>query len=103
MSQQLFPCIVALVFIINVNGLHAISSPVKPYTTYRYSTTIAPDIADLWWTVDEPRKEITFELHVKTTGWIALGISPGKHTSHLTHNHFFPDQSIPCSGWYERR
>jgi hypothetical protein len=79
MGQRIFACTVALLFIIQ--GLHAISSPLTPNITYRYSTPFEPNIADLWWTVDEPRKEITFELHVKTTGWIALGISPGKHIS----------------------
>jgi hypothetical protein len=75
MRHRIFACTAALLFIIN--GLTAISSPLKPYTTYRYSTPFETNIADLWWTVDEPNKEITFELHVKTTGWIALGISPG--------------------------
>ncbi len=56
----------------------AISSPIQSFTTYRYSTELQPDIADLWWTVDTDANEITFELHMKTTGWIALGISPGK-------------------------
>ncbi|CAF1375257.1 unnamed protein product [Didymodactylos carnosus] len=33
------------------------------------------NVADLWWTVNEASKEITFELHVKTTGWIAIGLA----------------------------
>ena len=83
MRQQAITCTVVLLFI--VNELTAISSPLKPYNTYRYSTTFEPNVADLWWTVDEPNKQITFELHVKTTGWIALGISPGKHILALIH------------------
>ncbi len=55
----------------------AISSPIQSFTTYRYSIELEPDIADLWWTIDEHQQEIIFELHVNTTGWIALGISPG--------------------------
>ncbi|CAF2918621.1 unnamed protein product [Rotaria sp. Silwood2] len=55
---------------------NGISSPLQPYTSYRYSTELQRNVADLWWTVNETRQEITFELHIKTTGWIALGISP---------------------------
>ncbi|CAF0955087.1 unnamed protein product [Adineta ricciae] len=54
----------------------AISSPIQPYTSYRYSTELQSNVADLWWTVNETKQEIIFELHMKTTGWIALGISP---------------------------
>jgi hypothetical protein len=54
-----------------------ISSPIQPYTNYRYSTELQPNVADLWWTVNETQQDILFELHIKTTGWIALGISPG--------------------------
>ncbi|CAF1357457.1 unnamed protein product [Didymodactylos carnosus] len=53
-----------------------ISSPVRPFTTHKHSTELQADIADLWWTVDDAETEIIFELHIKTTGWIALGISP---------------------------
>ncbi|CAM4957108.1 unnamed protein product [Rotaria socialis] len=42
---------------------------------YHLSTVFNID-ADLWWTVNDDKQEILFELHVKTTGWIALGISP---------------------------
>jgi hypothetical protein len=55
----------------------ALSSPLKPFTNYTYSTSLKDKVGDLWWTVDAARKEITFEMHIKTTGWIALGISPG--------------------------
>jgi hypothetical protein len=42
-------------------------------------------IADLWWTVNDVHKEITFELYIKTTGWIALGIALGT-TSYYIEN-----------------
>ncbi|CAF1240142.1 unnamed protein product, partial [Didymodactylos carnosus] len=35
------------------------------------------NVAQLWWTVNDIEQEITFELHVKTIGWIALGITGG--------------------------
>ncbi|CAF1205461.1 unnamed protein product [Rotaria magnacalcarata] len=34
------------------------------------------NVAQLWWTVNDIEQAITFELHVNTIGWIALGISP---------------------------
>ena len=61
-----------------IKTIDAIASPLAPYTAYRYSIELHPDVADLWWTIDESKNEITFELHMKTTGWIALGISPGR-------------------------
>ena len=60
-----------------VQHLDAISSPIPPYTNYTYATELQPNLADLWWSIDDVRKEITFEIHINTTGWIALGISPG--------------------------
>ncbi len=65
--------IISLVVLENCNS---ISSPLKPFATYKHTTQLEADIADLWWTVDDNDREITFELHIKTTGWIALGISP---------------------------
>jgi hypothetical protein len=56
----------------------SISSPISPFTNYAYSIELKKDTADLWWTIDDNEKEITFEYHVKTIGWIALGISPGE-------------------------
>ncbi|CAF1244576.1 unnamed protein product, partial [Didymodactylos carnosus] len=53
-----------------------LSSILCPMEKYQYSTELLANIADLYWTVDENNSEIIFELHVKTTGWIALGISP---------------------------
>jgi hypothetical protein len=66
-----------ILFLLVIGDVRAKSSPIQPFTTYRYATELEPGIADLWWTVDNGAKEITFELHMKTTGWIALGISPG--------------------------
>ncbi|CAF1307283.1 unnamed protein product [Rotaria sordida] len=52
-----------------------ISSPLTPFTIYNYSTSLEVNVSDLWWNIDETSQEIIFELHVKTTGWIGLGIS----------------------------
>lgn len=65
------------VFFQNIPLVNSVSSPIKPFSNYSHSVALQPDLADLWWTVDMTRKEIIFEFHVKTTGWIALGISPG--------------------------
>lgn len=56
----------------------SISSPIKPLSNYEHSIELENNVADLWWKIDNNKKEITFELHVNTTGWISLGISPGK-------------------------
>ena len=55
-----------------------ISSPIQTFVSYNHSVELQANIADLWWTVDDVKHEIMFELHVKTTGWIALGVSPGQ-------------------------
>lgn len=73
---MLFYIILFLSLLIEINGT---SSPIPSYTNYEYSTEIQKNQIDLWWTVDRGQKEILFELHMKTTGWIALGISPGKN------------------------
>ena len=65
------------VSLLAVHKSHGISSPIQPYANYRYSIELQSGVADLWWSVNETQQEITFELHMKTTGWIALGISPG--------------------------
>ena len=67
-----------MMILLIVNKSNSISSPIQPFTIYRHVVELEKNIADLWWTVDEIKEEITFELHVKTTGWIALGISPGR-------------------------
>ncbi|CAF2373593.1 unnamed protein product [Rotaria sp. Silwood2] len=76
-----------LLLLLVVQKSYGISSPLQSFTSYRYSTELQRDVADLWWTVDETKQEITFELHIKTTGWIALGISPGIY--YLFLNNFF--------------
>lgn len=55
------------------------SSPIIPFTNYTHSVELHTNVADLWWMIDDVKKEITFELHMNTSGWIALGISPGKN------------------------
>ncbi len=57
----------------------SISSPIPPLSTHKNSAELQSNVADLWWTIDDAEREITFELHIQTTGWIALGISPGKN------------------------
>ncbi|UJR17775.1 hypothetical protein I4U23_004673 [Adineta vaga] len=56
--------------------LTGLSSPLRPYSVYKHTVELHKNIAQLWWTVNDVEQDITFELHVKTTGWIALGISP---------------------------
>jgi hypothetical protein len=55
------------------------TSPIRPFSDYQYSREVEKNVADLWWTIDDNKGEITFEFHVNTKGWIALGISPGKY------------------------
>lgn len=54
-----------------------LSSPITPFMTYNHSVSLQVNVSELWWTVNEDNQTIIFELHIKTTGWIALGISPG--------------------------
>ena len=77
-SYFLFALEISLIWI---SSVHTVSSPIPPYTTYQYATEIHSGVADLWWTVDQNKQEITFELHMKTNGWVALGISPGNPTT----------------------
>ena len=67
------------VWLIVIDRCLGISSPIQPLAIYKHSTELQSGIADLWWTVDDVEQEITIELHVKSTGWIALGISPGEN------------------------
>jgi hypothetical protein len=67
-----------IISLLAVEKCNGISSPMQPFMNYEYSTELQSDVADLWWTVNETQQDIIFELHVKTTGWIALGISPGR-------------------------
>lgn len=64
--------------LVMVNKCNGISSPIQPFGEYKHSIELQANISDLWWTVDNAEREIIFELHMKTTGWIAVGISPGK-------------------------
>ena len=57
------------------------SSPLRPFTTYDHSLKLQANVAELWWTVNDAEQEMTFELHMKTTGWIGFGISPGKKSN----------------------
>jgi hypothetical protein len=70
-----FQLLLSLFVLEKCNG---ISSPISPFTTYKHSIELQENVADLWWAVDDAEVEIMFELHIKTTGWIALGISPGR-------------------------
>ncbi|CAF4012623.1 unnamed protein product [Adineta steineri] len=54
-----------------------ISSPLRPFTNYDHSAELQTNTVELWWTVNNTEETVTFELHVKTVGWIAFGISPG--------------------------
>jgi len=57
----------------------SITSPILPLSNHKHSTELEKNVADLWWTIDENQWEILFELHINTTGWIALGISPSNY------------------------
>ena len=70
-----------LVLIIVTQQCYGISSPLAPYNNYTFSVELQPGLADLWWSINTAGTEITFEFHMKTTGWIALGISPGNFNS----------------------
>ncbi|CAF3781695.1 unnamed protein product [Rotaria socialis] len=65
----------AMVLLQIASNIHCMSSPIRPFATYRNRTELIENVADLWWTVNDGSKEIIFELHVRTTGWIALGIA----------------------------
>ncbi|CAF0896092.1 unnamed protein product [Adineta ricciae] len=75
---MMWTCFIYRVFFsfIILKRSNGISSPIQPFTEYKHSTELQANISDLWWTIDDAEREIVFELHVKTTGWIALGISP---------------------------
>jgi hypothetical protein len=61
-----------------IDNCNSISSPIEPFTNYSNVVELQANVADLYWTVNNDKQEITFELHINTTGWIGLGISPGK-------------------------
>ncbi|CAF3360809.1 unnamed protein product [Rotaria socialis] len=73
---QLSTILYLITLSIVIDHVRSISSPLQPFITYQHSVELEKDVADLWWTIDSAKREITFELHIKTIGWIALGISP---------------------------
>jgi hypothetical protein len=83
-----------------INNIHVKSSPLPTYITYQYCIELQPDVDDHWWTIDQSQREITFALHMKTTGWIAFGISPGRSFFTFIVDHFLP--FVTFSGWYEK-
>ncbi|CAF2697288.1 unnamed protein product [Rotaria sp. Silwood2] len=64
-------------FLLLIESIKGITSPITPYTKYNHSVKLKTNIADLWWTINETKQEILFELHIHTTGWIALGVTGG--------------------------
>ncbi|CAF3656855.1 unnamed protein product [Rotaria sp. Silwood1] len=64
------------ILLVGIEQCLSISSPVYPFATYKHSVELQVNVADLWWTVNDAETEVVFELHINTTGWIALGISP---------------------------
>ena len=78
-----YTIICTIISLLAIRSNEANSSPIPPYINYTYSIELQNDVADLWWNVNETSQDITFELHVHTIGWIALGISPGMHLSFL--------------------
>ena len=67
-----------VILLLWINSIQTLSSPIKPFATYRNNTELIENVANLWWTVSDDTNYIIFELHVKTTGWIALGIAEGR-------------------------
>ncbi|CAF1481989.1 unnamed protein product [Rotaria sordida] len=58
-----------------VNKAQCLSSPIQPFSEYESAIELEPNMIDLHWTANE--EEIVFELHMKTLGWIALGLRGG--------------------------
>ena len=73
---------------IYVSAVAGRSSPLQLQRVYDHSIELEKDVAELWWTVNDAARDILFELHVKTSGWIALGISPGRWRAILRTNRF---------------
>ncbi len=90
-----------IISLLAVQKSNAITSPIQPFTNYKYSTELRTNVADLWWTVNEAEQDIIFELHINTTGWIALGISPGIFTLQ-NNNSLFISNSHIFSWWNDR-
>lgn len=64
-----------LMFLFMIRTSYQANSPISPRLNYSHSKELKTNVAYLWWTVNEINQNIIFELHVNTTGWIALGIS----------------------------
>ena len=82
-SMRLHCLLALLLLLLLIPSIQAKSSPIPTFTNYTHTIEVQKNISDLWWTVDETNQTITFELHVNTLGWIALGISPGRSASVL--------------------
>lgn len=87
MDRRILLCF-ALIAITAASGS---PSPLQPYKDYDHSIELGKDTAQVWWSVNEDKQMITFELHVKTTGWIALGISPGRKCDQFSEVLLAPD------------
>lgn len=93
---MIFVVLLTSLFLLGIEQIYASSSPLIPLTNYNYSISIQENISELWWNVNEVEEEILFELHVRTTGWIALGISPGKMSiiKEMIHDRRFSCQEV---------
>ena len=94
-----------LVFLQFVSHTQCLTSPIEPFATYPNATELMDDVADLWWAVNDVQTEITFELHVKTTGWIALGFALGKCSSEIINvesdsGRYFSDKDLIETGHF---
>ncbi|UJR36729.1 hypothetical protein I4U23_029445 [Adineta vaga] len=63
-------------FLFVIQRSNGVTSPISTFTSYQHTVELRHGIADLWWSVNSVNQTIVFELHMNTTGWIALGISP---------------------------
>ncbi len=66
-----------------MENVHLLKRTISTLSNQKYSTEFEKNVADLGWTIDDNKREITFELHINTTGQIHLDISPGKCTFQL--------------------
>ena len=70
-------CASLIGFLLIIASSDAIASPIGLMMVYEHSIELQSNVSYLWWSVNETKQLIIFELHINTTGWIALGISPG--------------------------
>lgn len=77
---MLLPLLLLVIFsFMPINGAHVKQlAPMVPSENYTHSLIVDEDAPEqyimLWKLINE--HEIQFELHVKTTGWVGMGISP---------------------------